>query len=658
MKSKKLLCVLGLMLSMCMTFTACGSSGDSEASSADTEPTSEQESQEEYISIYEGKCEITASWTTGETIYTTNTDEGTFDPSIITENGCFAVTYSGTRAQIYLAFQDMTNWEWKSVNVPTLTESTDGGYVSYFSFEDCAAIYGSTDFSDLGSFTVGTTQSTETVTITAIEWGAMPEEKEMTPTSIDLSGAEMLYTGTATASTQGENLTFFYTKHVGGEWDASLINEGSSIYVEYSGEKDGVYLAFASASGATNWVAVYPDDTGINEKGNYYSLFNYETFSKAFGTNFARLDQIQAYCAKDKAVTLKQIAYLKGEGAAVDTSEGTWDRAETGIAFIGDSIVQNPLVDTTHLGGIDWNGIFGKENCSNYGIGGQTTKECVARIDEIASKNYDTVVMLCGINDIGRNLTNAQIIANYETMVNALVTSNAKMEIYIVSVLPTTPVYYTNSQDKIVALNAELKAFAEKNSNVTFVDVHSSFVQEDGYCNPDLVFDGLHPNLQGYMKLADILGPYLYENYTHNNLIVDNSHMAEQTYAETTIYSGETEIANAWTMGPAGYTKKAGGSFDPSVITEGGCFMVQYTGSAEKVYLAFQDATNWTWTSVNMPTYTVETENGYVSYFSLEDCIKVYGTSDFSDLGAVIVGSTDSTEKMVITKLSWGSLTE
>lgn len=658
MKSKKLLCVLGLMLSMCMTFTACGSSGDSEASSADTEPTSEQESQEEYISIYEGKCEITASWTSGETIYTTNTDEGTFDPSIIAENGCFAVTYSGTRAQIYLAFQDMTNWEWKSVNVPTLTVSTDSGFVSYFSFDDCAAAYGSTDFSDLGSFTVGTTQSTETVTITAIEWGAMPEEEEMTATSIDLSGAETLYTGTATASTQGENLTFFYTKHVGGEWDASLINEGSAIYVEYSGEKDGVYLAFASASGATNWVAVYPDDTRINEQGNYYSLFNYETFSKAFGTNFARLDQIQAYCAKDKAVTLKQIAYLKGEGAAVDTSEGTWDRAETGIAFIGDSIVQNPLVDTTHLGGIDWNGIFGKENCSNYGIGGQTTKECVARIDEIASKNYDTVVMLCGINDIGRNLTNAQIIANYETMVNALVTSNAKMEIYIVSVLPTTPVYYTNSQDKIVALNAELKAFAEKNSNVTFVDVHSSFVQEDGYCNPDLVFDGLHPNLQGYMKLADILGPYLYENYTHNNLIVDNSHMAEQKYDETTIYSGETEIANAWTMGPVGNTLKAGGSFDPSVITEGGCFIVQYTGSAEKVYLAFQDATNWTWTSVNMPTYTVETENGYVSYFSLDACIEAYGTSDFSDLGAVIVGSTDSTEKMVITKLSWGSLTE
>lgn len=36
-------------------------------------------------------------------------------------------------------------------------------------------------------------------------------------------------------------------------------------------------------------------------------------------------------------------------------------------------------------------------DCINYGIGGQTTKECSARIVEPAKKNYGKVVMLAAV---------------------------------------------------------------------------------------------------------------------------------------------------------------------------------------------------------------------------------------------------------------------
>ncbi|MGN1156864.1 MAG: GDSL-type esterase/lipase family protein [Agathobacter sp.] len=321
--------------------------------------------------------------------------------------------------------------------------------------------------------------------------------------------AEILFEGSSSGNSQGTNLTFFYTKHVGGKWDASAINEGSYLYAEYEGAKDGIYLAFASASGGTQWVAVYPDETGVTEDGRYYAKFSYENFSKKYGTNFARLDQIQAYVAKNQQVILKKIVYVPGTGDPVDTSDGTWDRPTTGIAFIGDSIVQNPLVDIQHLKGIDWNGILDRTDCVNYGIGGQTTNELLPRIGEVASKDYEKVVFLCGINDIGRGISNATIKNNYASMIETLTAQNPDIEIYIISVLPTTDAFYTNMQSKISGLNVVLFGLCQQYENVTYVDCYSSFVGEDKYCKEGLTFDGLHPNLDGYEIIASILNPYL-----------------------------------------------------------------------------------------------------------------------------------------------------
>lgn len=475
--------------------------------------------------IFNGESKLSGAWALGPSVQTTN-GSGTFDPTEITKDGYFTVDYTGTEGAVYLAFSEWASLKWASVDIPTSTEKTDKGYTSVFSFDDCAAVYGSVDFSDVDAIRSGTTNATGETVITNVSWHGYKTEP-------DLGETAMLYKGSKTADTVGTNLTFFYTKHVGGEWDASTINEGSYFYVEYTGAKDGIYLALASASGATKWAAVYPDETGTTADGRLYSIFKYDNFSKAFGTNFARLDQIQAYCAKNEEVTLKRIAYFEGKGDPVDTSDGTWDRPDKGIAFIGDSIVQNPLVDSAHLNNIDWNGILGRTDCVNYGIGGQTTKECSARIDELAKKHYSKVVMLCGINDIGRGLSNDEIITNYETMFNALKATNPDIEIIVISVLPTTPVFYTNAQNMIVALDADLNALAERTDNVTFVDCYSSFVGEDGYCKEGITFDGLHPNLDGYAIIADILDPYLEEKKPDDGSSDNNDNSSDSDNTES-----------------------------------------------------------------------------------------------------------------------------
>lgn len=493
--------------------------------------------------LYSSKYPISSAWKMGPSVYTTN-GGGDFEAVNITEDGYFKISYTGTEGAVRLAFQNMNASDWIYVDTPTETiKNEDGSYTSTFSYEDCVKAYGSDSFIKVESIGVATSESTEKVMITNISWYGYY-------TTLELGETAVLYEGMVTSTSINTNMTFFFTKHVGGEWDASVINEGSFFYVEYTGEEGGIYLAFLSASGGTNWATVYPDETGINATGKYYSIYTYESVAKAYGTNFNRLDQIQVFSATSKEVTLRRILYFTGEGAPVDTSDATWDRPDTGIAFIGDSIVQNPLVDTSHLKGIDWNGILNREDCVNYGIGGQTTQECAARIDELAKKNYSKVVMLCGINDIGRGLTNSQIVDNYETMVEALCEKNPEIQIYIISVLPTTPAFYTGMQSMITALNTRLQAFALKYENVTYVDCHSSFVGEDEYCKDGLTFDGLHPNLTGYEVIAEILTPYLEEKEVEADTSTELSTEDETTDVKAPA-AGNTDGSLWWILGAA-----------------------------------------------------------------------------------------------------------
>ena len=325
------------------------------------------------------------------------------------------------------------------------------------------------------------------------------------PKRRDVVTCAVLFSGVATSTAQNECLAFRFTQHVGGTFDASQMRTDSRLYVEYSGAKYGVYLALSSHSGATQWAKVNASETVEVSEGRYGAYFDESAMAMAFGSNFARLDQISVYSSGKQPVTLHKLAYFAGTGDVVDTSGGRWDRPDTGIAFIGDSICQNAKL----LYG-DWNTILGRSDCANYGIGGQTTLECRARIGELAARNYRQIVFICGINDIGHGYTKEEIVQNYAAMIETVQASNPDCQFVILSTLPTTSAFYSGQQGKITLLNLAFKRFANKTPNVTFVDAYSAFCPKAGeYAYPELLSDGLHPNAEGYAKIAEMFTPYL-----------------------------------------------------------------------------------------------------------------------------------------------------
>ena len=152
---------------------------------------------------------------------------------------------------------------------------------------------------------VFTTAARDT-TIRRIVWHGRPLQD-------DLNATATIFRGSATASSNNASLHNAFTAHVGGDFDASQINPGSRFYVEYSGARNGVYLALQSHSGATQWSRVNADETQELENGRYVAWFNYDNFARAWGTNFARLDQLTVYTTTPRAVTLHRIAYFAGE---------------------------------------------------------------------------------------------------------------------------------------------------------------------------------------------------------------------------------------------------------------------------------------------------------------------------------------------------------
>jgi len=451
------------------------------------------------VIVYDGTATVSGNWELAASANTTNAN-GSFDPSLITEDGYFTVEYIGSIKAVYLAFSDWQTGVWASVNVPSACQTSGDLCIATFTFDQCYIQYGSKDFSAVDQICVGSTTAAGETTIRRIVWHGRPVQDELNATAT-------LFRGSVTAKAANSNMAYAFTKHVGGEFDASQINKGSRFYVEYTGRKDGVYLALSSHSGATQWSRVNADETVQLDNGRWGSYFSYDHFSRAWGTNFARLDQITVFSTAAAEVTLHRIAYFAGEGDPVDTSDGRWDRPDTGIAFIGDSICQNALL----IYG-DWNTILGRTDCVNFGIGAQTTVECRARIQELAQRDYRMIVFICGINDIGRGYTKEEIVANFDAMIHAVREKNPDCEFLLVSALPTTSAFYAGQQAKINLLNMAYKRYASKTDGVTFVDIYSSFTPKTGeYAYPELLSDGLHPNREGYAKMAEILLKYLPE---------------------------------------------------------------------------------------------------------------------------------------------------
>ncbi len=176
------------------------------------------------------------------------------------------------------------------------------------------------------------------------------------------------------------------------------------------------------------------------------------------------------------------------------------------VVFIGDSIFDGWFRKQPEY--------FTGNNFACRGISGQTTSHMLVRFRaDVLKLNPKAVVILAGTNDLALNngfIENEHILENVISMVE-LAKSNGIRPV-LCSILPASKYPWRtaveNVPEKISDMNALLKGYAQKNK-IEWVDFHSVMVMPDGSMNEAYTYDCVHPTVEGYDKMQEVLYPYL-----------------------------------------------------------------------------------------------------------------------------------------------------
>ena len=175
------------------------------------------------------------------------------------------------------------------------------------------------------------------------------------------------------------------------------------------------------------------------------------------------------------------------------------------IVFIGDSITEFwQRYDST---------FFTQNKYINRGISSQTTSQIQERFqNDVIDLEPKYVIILAGINDIAENngpISIEEIMNNIVSMVEKALKNN--IEVVLCSILPASDFYWNpkiKPIEKIKQLNVLIEAYCliEK---IKFVDYYTPMVDENFGLDKKFTDDGVHPNLNGYLKMKTILESYL-----------------------------------------------------------------------------------------------------------------------------------------------------
>jgi lysophospholipase L1-like esterase len=169
------------------------------------------------------------------------------------------------------------------------------------------------------------------------------------------------------------------------------------------------------------------------------------------------------------------------------------------VVFFGDSITQG--------WGTDFRKAFEGMKLANRGIGGDTTRGMLIRLQEdVLSLRPKAVVLLMGTNDIEVEVPVNAIGRNFQKIVAALKAHDPQMPVIVCRIFPSS-VTKKRPKETILAVNEQMAAAVKGDSQFTVVDTYALFANAEGDALPALFPDLLHLNAAGYAKWASALRP-------------------------------------------------------------------------------------------------------------------------------------------------------
>lgn len=177
------------------------------------------------------------------------------------------------------------------------------------------------------------------------------------------------------------------------------------------------------------------------------------------------------------------------------------------IVFLGDSLT-------------DFYPIHEFINCdkiANRGIGGDTTKNVMNRLEEVIKLSPKLVFLQIGINDMIYRRVKCEVVAE-RIMKIANDLREKGIKVYVISLYPINRrkmalswlLCRHASNKKVIAVNKLLLEKCNK-EGIPYIDMHSELVDKKGNLRSTFTTEGLHISTKGYKKVTIVLKKYLEE---------------------------------------------------------------------------------------------------------------------------------------------------
>lgn len=149
----------------------------------------------------------------------------------------------------------------------------------------------------------------------------------------------------------------------------------------------------------------------------------------------------------------------------------------------------------------------GKRVWMNQGISGEKTHTLLKRLHLLNVADVDTIFLMIGINDLIWGQSDQEVLANYQDIMDYLVTHHPHTQVVVQSILPhgaetssweSRHLLLELPNERIQAMNKSLEKIAG-DYNAHYLELYPIFSNGDGKLRADLTTDGLHLNRQGYL---------------------------------------------------------------------------------------------------------------------------------------------------------------
>jgi len=152
---------------------------------------------------------------------------------------------------------------------------------------------------------------------------------------------------------------------------------------------------------------------------------------------------------------------------------------------------------------------FTNNNYAGRGISGQVSSQMLVRFQsDVINLKPKAVVILAGTNDIALNNGNISVEHIFENIVSmAELAKQNKIKVVLCSVLPAHHFPWRPEVEPIKLineLNEKIKNYANENK-VPYADYYTAMVDERRGLNSQYQKDEVHPNLEGYKMMEQVI---------------------------------------------------------------------------------------------------------------------------------------------------------